>query len=74
VTRKKDSIDFKKQMVKETGSITAVARRYERSVNMVGRWKKESETGKYGNVDFSTLPFLDAEALSQENDCLAKKM
>ncbi|WCK52538.1 IS3 family transposase [Aneurinibacillus sp. Ricciae_BoGa-3] len=75
MTRKKYSLDFKKQVVKEvkeTGSITAVARRYELSVNMVGRWKKEIETGKYGDVDFATLPSLDAETLSQENDQLKR--
>jgi transposase len=75
MTRKKYSLDFKKQVVKEvkeTGSITAVARRYELSVNMVGRWKKEIETGKYGDVDFTTLPSLDAETLSKENDQLKR--
>ncbi|MED0894397.1 transposase [Aneurinibacillus migulanus] len=46
MTRKKYSLNFKKQVIKEvqkTGSITAVARRYELSANMVGRWKKERE-------------------------------
>jgi transposase len=45
-----------------------VVRRYERSVNKVGHWKKEIETGKNGTVDFSILPYIDTEALSQEND------
>ncbi|MED0762590.1 transposase, partial [Aneurinibacillus thermoaerophilus] len=41
MTRRKYSIDFKKQVVKEakeTGNLAAVARRYELSANMVGRW------------------------------------
>ncbi|MED4732435.1 transposase [Aneurinibacillus migulanus] len=75
MTRKKYSLNFKKQVIKEvqeTGSITAVARRYELSANMVGRWKKELENGKHGEVDFSTVPALDAEEVAKENDQLKR--
>ncbi|SDH80434.1 Transposase, partial [Aneurinibacillus thermoaerophilus] len=69
--RRKYSIDFKKQVVKEakeTGNLAAVARRYELSANMVGRWKREFESGKHGEIDFSMVPVLDAEEVVKENE------
>jgi transposase-like protein len=71
--RKRYSDDFKMQVVKEaieTGNKTAVARRYELAPNMVQRWVKEMEDGKYGNVDLSAVSPLETKALAQENDKL----
>jgi transposase-like protein len=75
MTRRKYSIDFKKQVVKEakeTGNLAAVARRYELSANMVGRWKREFESGKHGEIDFSMVPVLDAEEVVKENEQLKR--
>ncbi|MCP1359248.1 transposase [Aneurinibacillus migulanus] len=75
MTRKKYSLNFKKQVIKEvqeTGSITVVARCYELSANMVGRWKKERDNGKHGEVDFPIVPALDAEEVAKENDQLKR--
>ncbi|AMA71699.1 hypothetical protein ACH33_01820 [Aneurinibacillus sp. XH2] len=75
MTRRKYSIDFKKQVVKEakeTGNLAAVARRYELSANMVGHWKRELESGKHGDIDFSTVPVLDAEEVVKENEQLKR--
>ncbi|GEN35362.1 transposase [Aneurinibacillus danicus] len=75
MTRRKYSIDFKKQVVKEakeTGNLAAVARRYELSANMVGRWKREFESGKHGEIDFSMVPVLDAEEVMKENEQLKR--
>ncbi|MED0761511.1 transposase [Aneurinibacillus thermoaerophilus] len=75
MTRRKYSIDFKKQVVKEakeTGNLAAVARRYELSANMVGHWKRELESGKHGEIDFSMVPVLDAEEVVKENEQLKR--
>lgn len=61
------------QVVKEaneTGNTTAVARRCELATNMVLRWVKEMEDGKYGNVDLSAVSPLETKDLAQENDKL----
>ncbi len=73
--RKKYSIDFKKQVVKEakeTGNLAAVARRHELSTTMVNRWKREVESGKHGEIDLAIVPSFDGETLLQENDQLKR--
>lgn len=73
VKRQKHSREFKVQVVKEaleTGNKTAVARRYDLHPNLVHRWSKEYENGKYDDVDLSATPPLESKALSQENERL----
>ncbi|MFK4439896.1 transposase [Paenibacillus sp. RC73] len=75
MTRNKHSREFKRQIVKEaieTGNKAAVARRYEIAVNMLQRWVKEFEEGKYGETSLETIHGLDSKVLSQENDQLKK--
>ncbi|WP_152380558.1 transposase [Paenibacillus brasilensis] len=75
MTRNKHSREFKCQIVKEaieTGNKAAVARRYEIAVNMLHRWVKEFEEGKYGETSLETIHGLDSKVLSQENDQLKK--
>jgi transposase len=56
----------------ETGNKTAVARRYELAPNMLQRWVKEMEDGKYGDVDLATVTPFESKALAQENDQLKR--
>jgi len=39
---------------------------------MVGRWKREFESGKHGEIDFSMVPVLDAEEVVKENEQLKR--
>ncbi|MEK5272084.1 hypothetical protein NSR00_15185 [Aeribacillus sp. FSL K6-8394] len=39
---------------------------------MVSRWVREYKEGKFGDVDVTVLPDLDAKELSKENDQLKK--
>ena len=75
MTRNKHSKEFKKQVVKEaieTGNKSAVARRYEIAVNMLHRWVKEFEEGKYGETSHDAVTGLESKVLAQENDQLKK--
>ena len=73
--RNKHSREFKLQVIKEaleTGNKAAVARRYEIAANMLHRWIKEYEAGKFGETSLDTTEALESKALSQENDQLKK--
>lgn len=73
--RIRHSKDFKLQVVKEaleTGNKAAVARRYEIAPNMLHRWTKEYEAGKFGDVSLEGISSLETKVLSQENDQLKK--
>ncbi|EGL81411.1 transposase IS3/IS911 family protein [Caldalkalibacillus thermarum TA2.A1] len=73
--RQRHSVEFKIQVVKEAleaGNKAAVARRYDIHPNLVHRWTKEYQDGKFGDVDITAIPTLDAKALSQENEQLKK--
>lgn len=73
MARSKHSKEFKLQVIKEateTGNATLVARRYELNANMVNRWVREYKDGKYGGVDVTSLPDLNAKELSKENERL----
>jgi transposase len=75
MTRKKYSLDFKMQVVKEikeTGSVVAVARRYDLSANMLSRWVREMDQGKYGAIDYTTIPQIDPKEMAKENDQLKR--
>lgn len=73
--RNKHSIEFKLQVVKEafeTGNKAAVARRYEIAVNMLHRWSKEYEAGKFGEASLDSVAALESKELTQENDQLKR--
>jgi transposase len=71
--RNKYSTEFKLQVVKEameTGNKAAVARRYEIGSNMLHRWVREYEQGKFGEISLDAVDSLEAKALAQENERL----
>jgi transposase len=73
--RNKHSKEFKLQIVKEaveTGNTAAVARRYEIAANMLHRWTKEYEAGKFGDTSLDVVTALESKVLVQENDQLKK--
>jgi transposase len=75
MTRNKHSKEFKLQIIKEameTGNKAAVARRYEIAANMLRRWMKEYEEGKFGGASLDGVTALESKVLAQENDQLKK--
>ncbi|MCY9525716.1 transposase [Paenibacillus larvae] len=73
--RTKYSNEFKVQVVKEaleTRNKAAVARRYELASNMLHRWIKEYESGKWGVISVGGISPLETKKLSQENDHLKR--
>jgi transposase len=73
--KNKHSKEFKLQVVKEateTGNKAAVARRYEIAANMLHRWVKEFEEGKYDVTTLDGITPLESKVLAQENDQLKK--
>jgi transposase len=73
--RTKYSNEFKVQVVKEaleTRNKAAVARRYELASNMLHRWVKEYESGKWGVISVEGISPLETKKLSQENDHLKR--
>jgi len=75
MVRNKHSKEFKLQVIKEaneTGNVAAVARRYEIAANMVHRWLREMEQGKFGLVNVEQIDVKEQKQLLQENDQLKK--
>ncbi|CAM4496120.1 transposase-like protein [Paenibacillus endophyticus] len=75
MTRNKHSKEFKRQVVKEaieTGNKALVARRYEIAANMLHRWVREFENGKYGETTLDAVSEIDAKIMAQENDQLKR--
>jgi len=73
--RNKHSKEFKLQVIKEameTGNKAAVARRYELATNMLHRWIKEYEAGKFGVESLDAVTALESKELAQENDQLKR--
>ena len=73
--RNKHSREFKLQVIKEaleTGNTSAVARRYELAANMLYRWCKEYEAGKFGAESLDAVTALESKELAQENDQLKR--
>lgn len=73
--RNKHSKEFKLQVIKEameTGNTSAVARRYELAANMLHRWCKEYEAGKFGTDSLDAVTALESKELAQENDQLKR--
>ena len=73
--RNKHSKEFKLQVIKEaieTGNKAAVARRYELATNMLHRWIKEYEDGKFGVDSLDAVTTLESKELAQENDQLKR--
>lgn len=73
--RTRHSNEFKVQVVKEaleTGNKAAVARRYELASNMLHRWVKDYELGKFGEISVEGISSLETKKLSQENDQLKR--
>ncbi|MGG4147580.1 transposase [Paenibacillus algorifonticola] len=71
--RNKHSKEFKLQVIKEAleiGNKAAVARRYEIAANMLHRWTKEYEAGKFGEESLDSVTALESKALAQENNQL----
>lgn len=75
LVRNKHSKEFKLQVVKEareSNNVAAVARRYEIASNMVHRWIKEFEQGKFGVHEIDQIDVIEQKQLLQENDQLKK--
>lgn len=75
VVRNKHSKEFKLKVIKEakeTGNVSAVARRYELAVNMLHRWCKEYEAGKFEVDSLDSVTLLESKELAQENDQLKR--
>ena len=73
--RNKHSKEFKLQVIKEameTGNKAVVARRYELAANMLHRWIKEYEAGKFGVDSLNAVTALESKELAQENDQLKR--
>ncbi|RBW67271.1 transposase [Bacillus taeanensis] len=73
--RQKYSKEFKLQVVKEaleTGKKALVSRRYELSTNMVHRWVREYNQGKFENGSSLENSSLETKELAQENDQLKR--
>ncbi len=65
--RNTHSKEFKLQVVKEaieTGNTAAVARRYEIAANMLHRWTKEYEAGKFGEASLNAVEAFESKALA----------
>lgn len=73
--RNKHSKEFKLQVIKEameTGNKAVVARRYELAANMLHRWIKEYEAGKFDVDSLDAVTALESKELAQENDQLKR--
>ncbi|MGO4549360.1 transposase [Paenibacillus sp. 2TAB23] len=73
MTRNKHSKEFKLQVVNEaieTGNKALVACPYEIAANMLHRWVREFENGKYGVTTIDAINEIEAKQMAQENDQL----
>nr|WP_265416674.1 transposase [Alkalihalobacillus deserti] len=56
--------------VLETGKKSIVARHYKLNPNIVSRWIREYNDGKYGDTQATNIELLEVKKLSQDNDQL----
>ncbi|CAM3692423.1 MULTISPECIES: transposase [Brevibacillus] len=73
--RKQYSNEFKMQVVKEaleSGNRAAVARRYELHYNVVQRWMKDADAGKFEDFNMAVVDDAGSKALVKENDQLKR--
>lgn len=75
MVRNKHSKELKLQVIKEareSSNVAAVARRYELATNMVHRWVREFEDGKFGIHHVDQIESVEHKQVLQENDQLKK--
>lgn len=73
--RNKHLKEFKLRVIKEamkTGNKVAVARRYKLATDMLHRWIKEYEAGKFGVDSLDVVNALKSKQLAKENDQLKR--